>query len=83
MKNVLNILIIFMLVLLFFNLFWWNNSTPKTWLDISFAPNNYTVPASVKIKVSNYTDQKINLNACTNLEIRKNWEKMSRTSVLT
>lgn len=77
MKNILNILIIFMLVLLFFNLFWWNNSTPKTWLDISFAPNNYTVPASVKIKVSNYTDQKINLNACTNLEIRKNWEKMS------
>lgn len=75
MKKFLNILIIFLFTILFFNLFS-NKASEKTWLDISFSEKSYTVPASVIVKVSNYSNDSVTLNTCDNIDIRKNWEKI-------
>lgn len=73
MKNFLNIFFIVILTVLIVNLFFSPQKEIK-WLNIAFVSKNYSVPASVSIKVSNYTDKNIFLDVCKNIEIRKNWE---------
>ena len=76
MKNFLNILIIVLLTVIFFNLFspW---QAKKEWLDISFSAREYSIPATVSVKVSNYTDKKETLNTCNDIKIRKNWTALT------
>ena len=76
MKNFLNILIIVLLTVIFFNLFspW---QAKKEWLDISFSAREYSIPATVIVKVSNYTDKKETLNTCNDIKIRKNWTALT------
>lgn len=74
MKNFLNIFLVALLTVLIFNLFLGNKT--QEWLNITFESQNYTVPASVWVKISNFSDEKFSLNACENIEIRKNWKKI-------
>lgn len=74
-KNFLNVFLVVLLTILTFQFIVWNTQK-KEWLNIDFASKSYTVPASVLVNISNYTDKKVSLNACENIEIRKNGEKI-------
>jgi hypothetical protein len=57
-KRLLDILLVFALTLLIFNLFFSpsKNEVPENILNISFQSSKYTIPASVKVLVQNYTN---------------------------
>lgn len=76
MKNVLNILIIALLTLLFMNIFFWGN-VKKEGLHIDFSQKNYTVPASVALKVSNNSKESVKIDTCKDISILKNGEKLN------
>lgn len=76
MNKILNILIIVLFTVLLVNIFSGSNQKP-TWLNIDFSSKNYSIPASVIVKISNYSSEKVSLNTCENIEIRKNGEKLS------
>lgn len=78
MKKFIDILLVFSLSMLIFTLFFNNDKkTPENILDISFEKTSYTIPASVKVLVKNYTEDKVNLNICNDITILKSWEKMN------
>lgn len=77
MKKFLDILLIFSLSLLIFSLFFNNKKVPENTLELSFEKNAYTIPASVKLLVKNYTSSWIVLNNCDDISIFKSWEKMT------
>lgn len=76
MKNVLNILIIALLTLLFMNIFFWGN-VKKEGIDMSFSQKNYTVPASVALKLSNNSKESVKITPCKDISILKNGEKLN------
>lgn len=76
MKNFLNVVLVVLLTVIFFNFFLNPQKNPEG-LNINFVTTNYTIPASVWVKVLNYTDEKFALDACENIEIRKSWEKIT------
>ena len=77
MKKFLDILLIFSLSLLIFSLFFNNKKVPENTLELSFEKNAYTIPASVKLLVKNYTSSWVVLNNCDDISIFKSWEKMT------
>lgn len=74
MKNFLNIILIVLLTVLTVNLF--SNNVKKEGLDISFSTSSYTVPATVVVKASNNTTEKVSLDACKDVTIRKNGDSI-------
>ncbi|MDR2411192.1 MAG: hypothetical protein LBD88_00900 [Candidatus Peribacteria bacterium] len=56
-KRILDILLVFALTLLIFNLFFGpsKDKVPEDTLNISFQASKYTIPASVKVLIQNYT----------------------------
>ncbi|MDR1944782.1 MAG: hypothetical protein LBQ59_01490 [Candidatus Peribacteria bacterium] len=56
-KRLLDILLVFMLTLLIFNLFFSpsKDKIPEDTLNISFQTSKYTIPASIKVLIQNYT----------------------------
>lgn len=76
MKNFFNILLIVLLTVLFMNLLSGGN-VKKEWLDVSFSSREYTVPASVVVKVSNNSSEKVTLDTCKDIIIRKSWTEIN------
>lgn len=70
MKNFVNIMLIVLLTSLTINFF--TKNVKKEGLDISFSTSSYTVPATVVVKASNNTNEKVSLDACKDVTIRKN-----------
>lgn len=70
MKNFVNIMLIVLLTSLTINFF--TKNVEKEGLDISFSTSSYTVPATVVVKASNNTNEKVSLDACKDVTIRKN-----------
>ncbi len=78
MKKFLDIFLIVIITFLLINMFGSFNKKDeqKTWLDIEFSQKSYTVPASVWINVSNYTDKIVKIDICKDITIRKSGEKV-------
>ena len=70
MKNFVNIMLIVLLTSLTINFF--TKNVKKEGLDIYFSTSSYTVPATVVVKASNNTNEKVSLDACKDVTIRKN-----------
>ena len=70
MKNFVNIMLIVLLTSLTINFF--TKNVKKEGLDISFSTSSYTLPATVVVKASNNTNEKVSLDACKDVTIRKN-----------
>lgn len=79
MKRFLDILLVFSLSLLIFAMFFNkdNKKTPENVLEISFEKKSYTIPASVKVVVQNYTSSGVILDSCKDIAIFKSWERMT------
>lgn len=67
-----------MLTLLLINLFFGpeKNNTSKDTLEIWFQTSKYTIPASVKILVQNYTNSWIVIDTCNHIDIFKSGDKI-------
>ncbi len=78
MKKFLDIFLIVIITFLLVNMFGSFNEkeSQKTGLNIEFSGKNYTIPASVGINISNYTDSSVSLNTCSDLNILKSGEKI-------
>jgi len=78
MKKFLDILLIVLLTVLVINLF---NSDDKVKLNdtvlYEFLDNNYTIPASISVKVNNYTSGSISFNTCENIKINNYWKDLN------
>jgi len=78
MKKILDILIIVLLTILVMNLF--SNKTEQTTtvnLIFESIDNNYTIPASVWLKIQNKTDKDITLNTCSDVKINYAGQNLS------
>lgn len=76
-KRFLDILIIFLLTILVFNLFFSpDKNTSKDTLEIWVQSAKYTIPASVQVLVQNYTNSPVNINTCNDISILKSGEKL-------
>lgn len=77
MKKILDILLIVLLTILVINLF---DSDDKVKLNDSisfeFIDNSYTIPASVQVKVNNYTKDEVTFNTCDDIKINSFWEDL-------
>jgi uncharacterized protein YxeA len=74
MKKILDIIIIVLLTIIIVNLFS-NNDTNKQIEEkilITTSDNSYTIPASVKLKITNNKKQDFKVNTCDNIIISNN-----------
>jgi len=80
MKKFLDILLIVLLTVFVINLFNGNKEVKvDNTLLFEFADNNYTIPASVWIKVLNNTSTGITFNTCNDIDIKYAGEKLAFT----
>lgn len=72
--RLLNFLLIFLTVYLLLFLFFPKNDVNNidTWIKIS-TQKSYTVPADVKISISNNTPEDVLIDTCSDLEVKKDW----------
>ncbi len=78
MKKFLDILLIVLLTVLVINLF--SNKQVEKVNDsvlVQFTDSNYTIPASVWIKIENKTSTWITLNTCNDLKIKYSWNELT------
>lgn len=74
MKKFMDLLLIVVLTIIVVNLF--NSEKESVNNDIpyfEFSKNSYTIPASVWVKVDNYTNDNISINTCKDININNLW----------
>ena len=78
MKKILDILFIVLITLLIVNLFSGEKNEKKinNNLIFTFTDSNYTIPASIWIKIKNNTASWITFNTCSDLKIKKDWDNI-------
>ncbi|MDD2870564.1 MAG: YidC/Oxa1 family membrane protein insertase [Candidatus Gracilibacteria bacterium] len=73
MKKFLDILLIVLLTIVVVNLFNGDKEIkPNDTISFEFVDKSYTIPASVGVKINNYTSSGITLNTCNDLIINNN-----------
>lgn len=77
--KILNFLIIFLLTFLLLNIFTndKNKSEQVNTLNISTDEKSYTIPASIGLKIENFTSSGITLNPCNDMHITSNGEVLT------
>jgi hypothetical protein len=75
MKKILDILIIILLTVLIINLFNKNpeDSVKQEKVLISLSDKDYTIPAEVKLKITNNTKADIKIDTCKNITINNSF----------
>lgn len=72
--KIINFLLIFLLIFLAINFFannWKNNNQVPETISLVSEKNSYTIPAWVKLKVTNNTSDDFSFNTCNDLDIKK------------
>lgn len=77
MKKILDFIMIFLLVFLLVNFFNWKKTenTVKENIIVKLVKNSYTIPAWVKLDVTNNTSKTLKINTCKNIELSYLWVK--------
>lgn len=70
--KIINFLLVFLLVFLLMNLFFpVEKNKQKTGIQISTDKTNYTIPLSLSINISNFSEENIVINPCKDIQIKK------------
>jgi YidC/Oxa1 family membrane protein insertase len=78
MKKFFDILLIVLLTVLVINLFWANKEVKlDNNIKFEFSDTNYSIPASVIVKVQNNTNSGIIFNTCNNIKINYSGENLN------